>query len=602
MVINYKSKGSSNEVSMNFKMVAEVFDAINNVSSRLQITELLANLLKKATPGEARILCNLSLGMLRAPYEGTQFNIAEKTMVKIIASLTHRTVETVEKEAKKIGDLGLVVSKFYEHDPERSMSVGTVFKKLEEIEAVSGIGSQEERQNLIIELLENLDSLSAHYVVSIILGTLRLGFSDMTLIDALSWMEVGDKSIRTDLETAYNLCADIGLIAQILKEDGLKAIKKMHVHIGIPIRLAAAERLPDAQAIFEKVGSCIVQPKLDGFRLQVHVDKTNPKKPIIKFFSRNLIDMSAMFPELVQAFEQLDVTTLIVEGEAIVFEPETGNFVPFQETVKRKRKHGIEQAAQEYPLQLFLFDLLYVNGENIIDAPHETRRKKLIELMKTNKNSSLRIIPEAVVTSAQQLEHYFYEHISEGLEGVMVKKPDAVYQAGKRNFNWIKLKRIAQSHLEDTIDTVILGYYAGSGKRAHFGIGAFLVGVYNKKLDAYETVAKVGTGLKDDEWKELRAKCDKIHVAKKPINLDCAKELYPDVWVNPELVCVVRADEISLSPLHTAGKTDEKLGFALRFPRFMGYRPDKKPEQTTSPQELAQLYQDQTITGGKAKS
>lgn len=582
------------EVAMNFKAVAEVFDAINKVSARLQITELLAGLFKKATPDEARILSNLSLGLLRPPYEGTQFNVAQKSMLKIIAQLTNNAVATVEQEMKRLGDLGLVVQALYKTAPhETSMTVLQVFKKLEEIEAISGIGSQEERQQLIVSLLQNLDAVSAHYVVSIIVGTLRLGFSDMTIIDALSWMEVGHKGIRGELEIAYNNCADIGLIAYTLKEGGLKAIKHMKTQVGIPIRLAAAERLPNAQEVFEKIGNCVAQPKLDGFRLQVHLDKTDPNKPTMKFFSRNLIDMSAMFPELVKAFAAFDVQTLIVEGEAIAYEPETGSFVPFQETVKRKRKHDIEQAAQALPLQLFLFDILYLNGQELIDEPHAVRRNKLIQLLKDNGDATVKIIPEVTIKSAKELEHYFYENISAGLEGIMIKKDDAVYQAGKRNFNWIKLKRISQSHLEDTIDTVILGYYPGEGKRVHFGIGAFLVGVYNKTTDSYQTVAKVGTGLKDDEWKELRRKCDEIHVNKQPINVDCAKELYPDVWVNPELVCVVRADEISLSPLHTAGKTDENLGFALRFPRFMGYRPDKMAEQTTSPKELAHMYKDQ---------
>ena len=584
---------SSNEESMNFNVVANVFNAINAVSARLQITELLAALLKKASPAEARVICNLSLGMLRAPYEGTQFNIAEKSMIKIIATLTNHSVEDVQKEFKKVGDLGLVVADFYKNRTESTMSVTKVFKKLEEIEAISGIGSQEERQHMIVELLQELDPVCAQYVVAIIVGTLRLGFSDMTIIDALSWMVTGDKTLRVFLEAAYNRCADIGLIAQVLKEGGLEAIKKMHTHVGIPIRLAAAERLPDAKEIFAKIGPCVAQPKLDGFRLQVHVDKTQ-KKPLIKFFSRNLIDMSAMFPELVHAFENLNVTTLIVEGEAIAYEPETGHFVPFQETVKRKRKHGIEQAAQDYPLRLFLFDILYLNGEELINEPHAIRRNKLEALLEKNADPALKLIPEISIASAKELENYFYQNVSAGLEGIMVKKDDAEYQAGKRNFNWIKLKRIAQSHLEDTIDTVILGYYAGEGKRVHFGIGAFLVGVYNKTSDSYQTVAKIGTGLKDDEWKELRAKCDALQVAKKPINVECAKELYPDVWVYPKLVCVVRADEISLSPLHTAGKTGDALGFALRFPRFIGYRTDKNPDQTTSPHELAELYRDQT--------
>ena len=175
----------------------------------------------------------------------------------------------------------------------------------------------------------------------------------------------------------------------------------------------------------------------------------------------------------------------------------------------------------------------------------------------------------------------------------MVKKPNSIYQPGKRNFNWIKFKRHEVGHLEDTIDAVVLGYYAGSGKRALFGIGAFLVGVYNKEKDIFQTIAKIGTGLSDQEWKEFKKKCDAIKIPDKPVNVECPKELFPDVWTDPEIVCLVRADEITLSPLHTADKTSEHLGYALRFPRFMGYRPDKSAMQATTTKEVKRLFEDQ---------
>src|SRR5690606_31045853 len=180
-----------------------------------------------------------------------------------------------------------------------------------------------------------------------------------------------------------------------------------------------------------------------------------------------------------------------------------------------------------------------------------------------------------------------------GLEGLVVKRPNARYEPGKRNFNWIKLKRQEEGHLEDTLDCVILGYYPGSGKRAEFGIGAFLVGVYNKSHDSFQTVAKIGTGLKDDEWKDLKKRCDAIVVDHKPVNVECSKELAPDVWVFPEIICMIRADEITKSPLHTAGKSKKTLGYALRFPRFMGYRPDKEVYDATTAHEIERLYEDQ---------
>ena len=577
---------------MKFSYVSQVFDEIEKISGRLEITKLLADLLKKASPIESKIICYLSLGKLNPPYIGTQFQIAEKNFYKVIANLLSMDELEVKKLAKKYGDIGSVLElgKWRRTD---DLTVTQLYKELHKIEGISGVGAQEGKINALYGLMRKLDPISAKYVARIVIGKLRLGFSDMTVVDALSWMEVGDKSLRKQIENAYNVCADIGLIAQTLKEGGIDAIGHMGIQIGVPIRPAAAERMPTAKAIVEKIGDCIAQPKLDGFRLQIHLDKTK-KTPVIRFFSRNLIDMSYMFPDIAQAIEDLDVQELICEGEAIVQDPNTGNFLPFQETVKRKRKHGIEQAVSDMPLCVFVFDLLYLDGQEFLTKTHTKRRKELINLFKNYKDETIQVIEEKKIETAKELEKYFTENIAAGLEGLVVKKPDSHYQPGKRNFNWIKLKRQEETgQLEDTVDCVILGYYAGKGKRAFFGIGAFLVGIFNKKEDTFQTIAKIGTGVKDLEWIELKNRCDKIAVENKPKNVQCPKELFPDVWTSPEIVCLIRADEITMSPLHTAGKTMKELGFALRFPRFMGYRPDKSPTEATTVKEIKRLYKDQ---------
>jgi len=574
-----------------FSVVAETFALIEPESSRLEMTRMLAELLGKATPSEAGIICYLSLGQLNAQYIGTQFNIAEKNAIKAVAELLHQDVAEITREVKKIGDVGTVVSEGSWHVRE-DLTIHQVHAALEKIAAISGEGSHEKKISALVALLEDVDQISAKYIVRIVLDKLRLGFSDMTIVDALSWMEVGDKSLRSSIENAYNICADIGLIAQTLKADGIEAIEKMHIHVGVPIRSAAAERLPTAKAIIEKMGHCIAQPKIDGFRLQIHMDKT--KKPtFLKFFSRNLQNMSNMFPDLAQAFETLDVETIICEGEAIAYDPDSQSFLPFQETVRRKRKHGVTQAAEELPLQTFLFDLLYLNGKDMMKEPYETRRDALLKIVKHGASDRIHVIEEKHMETVKDLEDYFNENISSGLEGVVVKRPYSQYTPGKRNFNWIKLKRQEEGHLEDTIDCVILGYYAGSGKRAHFGVGAFLVGVYNKAEDRFETIAKIGTGMKDADWIDLKKRCEAIKVKEKPKNVVCPKELYPDVWVMPKIVCLVRADEITLSPTHTAAKTEKNLGYALRFPRFMGYRPDKSAFEATTVDEIKHLFKDQ---------
>lgn len=573
---------------MKFKTVSQAFEKIDTISARLKITEILADLFKNTTPEEALQLCYLSLGCLNPPYIGTQFAIAQKSMIKIVARVIGISEKDVEQQVQKLGDVGSVLEK-YEWQASEELSIKDVYKVLLEIEKIHGTGSQEEKALKLYELIHELDPLSAKFVVRIILGKLRLGFSDMTLVDALSWMHVGDKSIRKVLEHAYNICADIGLIAYELKKNGVNAIENMSIHVGVPIRPAAADRLPSAEAIIEKLGPCVVQPKLDGFRLQVHVDVTQ-KNPLIRFFSRNLIDMSAMFPEFVAVCKKLSIQTIILDAEAIVYDPNTHTFLSFQETVKRKRKHGIEELASELPLQLNIFDCMYLNGLSLLNTPQSERRTLLKKALGSSVNQTMTLIQEKHVSTAQELEDYFIGEIAAGLEGVVVKKPDSYYQAGKRNSNWIKLKYQAAEKLNDTLDVVILGYYPGHGKRAKFGIGAFLVGIHNEQTDKFETVAKIGTGLSDEAWVDLKKRCDGIALKEQPKNVVCPKELAPLIWVSPELVCEVLADEITLSPLHTAGKTDENLGFAFRFPRFVKYRTDKSSYQTTSLYELKKFH------------
>jgi DNA ligase-1 len=586
---------------MHFKDVAQNFQKIEQESSRIAITKLFAELMSHATAHEAQMITYLSLGLLRAPYEGSQFNFAEKNAVHVIADLLDMTERTAKEHAKKVGDLGTVVLEgTWKH--EKDLTLTQVYQHLCHFADISGEGSHEQKSAYLGDLLRQVDQLSACYIIRMIIGKLRLGFSDMTVIDALSWSVAGNKSLRDALEHAYNISADIGLIAARLKEDGIEAIEKMKITVGIPIRPAAAERLPTAADIIKKLGPCVAQPKLDGFRLQVHIDKHTSDKPGIAhgatrghtklwFFSRNLLDMSAMFPDLSADVKHFDVTSLIVEGEALAYDEQTDSYLPFQETVKRRRKHDIEEKAAEMPLKLVLFDILYLDGKSLLDEPHYTREKILSKLVKSYNFKSVTMIPERHMETAHELNTYFLENITAGLEGLVVKRPDAIYQPGKRNFNWIKLKRHEEEgKLDDTLDCVILGYYAGKGKRASFGIGAFLVGVYDHEEDAFKTVAKIGTGLSDAEWRSLKKQCDGEALSHKPFNVVVDKTLEPDIWVVPSIVVMIRADEITRSPVHSAGRDKDGIGYALRFPRIMGYRPDKSAADATTVAELKSLF------------
>ncbi len=595
---------------MKFSELASTFKLISYESSRLKITDLLAHLLEHATPEEAQIIAYLSLGELRAVYQGTQFNLGQKTLMAIVQKLLNMDLSELKEYLSKVGDLGVVVERVMQElaldaHKDAHFSVQQVYDRLIIIEQISGTGSQEKKIDYLLNLLQNVDPLSASMILNIILGTLRLGFSDMTLLDALSVVVVKDKSLRKIIEHAYNVRADIGYIARIVREGNVSELYHMQPKIGVPVRPASAERATTAQAIIAKIGPCAAQPKLDGFRVQVHFKRVEGKSEI-KFFSRNLQDMSSMFPDLVKAFIKCAHDQVIVEGEAIAYDEATHTFLPFQQTVKRKRKHDIDQAAQDVPLKLYLFDVLDIDGKNVMPLPHFERRKLLEKLFKSCKDGDIKnsdikdssssivnVIEERLCQTVQELQDYFDKQISEGLEGLVVKKPEAPYTPGKRNSNWIKLKRSQEGHLTDTLDTVVLGYNYGKGRRAGFGIGAILVGIYNAKLDMFQSIAKIGTGLSDQGWKELKEKCETLKTMSMPHNVQVASELYPDVWVKPEIVVEVTADEVTKSPLHKAGMGAEdgnSSGLALRFPRFLRYREDKSADQATTAQEVQALY------------
>src|SRR5260221_1831277 len=471
-----------------------------------------------------------------------------------------------------------------------------MFNVLIEIAKTSGEGTVEKKIKLLSDLLKKINAQSAKFVVRIPLGNLRLGIGDPTVLDALAKAKLGDKSQRHYLEGAYNRTSDLGLIAKTLWSAkspvaAVKSIEKLDVTVGKPIRSELCERLPNPQKVIEKMTTVDAQYKYDGFRVQIH--KNNDT---ISMFSRNLENMTHMFPELIEgAKKQIKAHSAILDSEALAYNPESEEFLPFQETTKRRRKNNIEETALKLPLKAFVFDILYKNGKSLIDEPLE---KRLEELKKTVISDGVLFPAETkTITDAKTLQIMLDDAISKGLEGVVVKKLQSPYEAGARNFNWVKLKRHSAGELKDTIDCVILGYISGKGKRTAFGAGALLVGVYDEKKDMFVTVSKIGTGLTDEEWQSIKQRAKGLERKTKPARVDSV--ITPSVWLDPKLVIEALADEITRSPIHTAGaelkegKVVEQ-GYALRFPRLVSFRDkDKKAEDATTVKELIEMYKQQ---------
>lgn len=581
---------------MLFSKLAQYFENLEQTSSRLALIDILSQLFQKVKVDEVAKVVYLIQSRVAPFYEPIEIGMAEKTVAASIARSYGVEKEEVLKEYGKVGDLGLVVQKLsaIKRHPERSegsqdlksrdssqarndrLTVTEVFETLREIARTSGEGTVEKKQNLLAGLLTSMDSISAKHLVRIPLGVSRLGIGDPTILDGFAKLKLGDRSKRKFLEGAYNRVSDLGLIGETLWQGGLEAVEKLSVHVGRPIRSQLAERLPTVEKVIEKLGEVNAQHKLDGFRVQLHKEGEN-----IRLFSRNLEETTPMFPEIVEgAKKQIKAKSVILDCEAIGFNPVSDEFLPFQETTQRRRKYGIAEMAKKIPLKAFCFDILYKDGKSLIDLELNSRLKILEETV--GAGDVLMVEKGEIVQNADKLQTMLDDAISKGLEGLVVKRPDSKYEAGARNFNWVKLKRHSSGELQDTIDCVILGYIFGKGKRSDFGAGALLAGVYDSGKDEFVTVSKIGTGLTDEEWREVKAQSEKFKVQNKPARVN--SKIVPSVWVEPSIVIEVLADEITKSPLHTAG-------LALRFPRLIKFREaDKRPEDATTVKELIEMY------------
>jgi DNA ligase-1 len=570
---------------MTFSELSGYLDRLESTSSRNELVKTLAELYTKSSPDEIQPLTYLIQGRLVPFFEPVEIGLGEKLVIASIAHAFAKPSDEVTKLFGRLGDLGMVASSLSAHGSNAALPVTEVHARLMEIALASGAGSVEKKRSLFAALLEQVDPVSAKHLVRIALGRLRLGIGDPTVLDALSFAKKGDKSLRPVLEGAYNRVSDLGLIAKTFWSGGESAVNALKVTVGRPIRSQLAERLPNPEAVIKRLGLVAVQPKYDGIRVQIHKDGST-----VRVFSRNLEDYTLMFSELTSAAQALKDQTLILDGEAIAYSKELEEYLPFQLTASRRRQHGIEQAAKDLPLVAFVFDILYRNGRDLTELPYEERLALVDEVIA----GSTVLLPAPIIKtdSVEVLTKALLDNISQGLEGVVVKRPDSKYQAGARNFNWVKLKRHTSGELSDTVDLVLLGYYFGKGKRAEFGLGALLAGVYDAENDRFGTITKLGTGLSDAEWRQIHERADKLQVAQRPARVESI--LTPDVWLEPEVVVEVIADEITPSPRHTAGKVGDEPGYALRFPRIVSFRgADKRPEDATTVKEIADLFRQQ---------
>ncbi|MBD3280961.1 ATP-dependent DNA ligase [Candidatus Dojkabacteria bacterium] len=605
---------------MKFYNFAKILVILEQSSSRNEMTEILAGFLQALDTEEVRPVMYMLTGRIAPKFIPLEFNFSTKLLLRGLEKASDIGIGEIENLMAEKGDVGLVAEELALKQKRKvdELEIKVLFEKLTRLASLEGSGSQSAKIGQFAEIYALLDPVSIKYVSRMIVGKLRLGLNDKTILDSLSWAAFGDKSYRKQLDYSYGVRADIGDIGELVLEKRLEELEALAIEPGTPVSSKLVERDKSVEAVFERIPKSIIQPKYDGLRLQIHYSKSgfedemqlvaeastiqfnlgqidSAKDSKVRIFSRNMEPLTDMFPDVVAEIEgKADrlPEAFVLDAEAIGYDPDTGKYTPFQETIKRKRKYGVKEKSESVPVKVHVFDILYTDKEDISQKAFSDRLEQLEKLSNGPfGNSNILEASESLkIDSLEEMEKVFVDYLGEGLEGVIVKDPESKYLPGTRNFDWIKLKANINSKLVDTIDAVVLGYYYGTGARAKHGIGAFLVGVYNEELDRFESIAKVGSGIKDDEWEQIVKDLEEVEANKLSENVEIKKELMPDVLVEPKIVVVVEADEITKSKLHTAGQDKKGVGYSLRFPRLKEWnRQDKDPEQISNVSEIASL-------------
>jgi DNA ligase-1 len=578
-----------------YSEIADTYEKIEATTKRLEMTDLLVDLLKRTPKEIIDKVVYLTQGKIYPDFVKLEIGVAERLAIKALAHASGRRESEIEEDMKKTGDIGETAQKFIAQKRQltffqKPLTVQRVYETFDKMARASGSGAVDTKITLLAGLLADATPKEAKYIMRTVTGNLRLGIADMTVLDALAIAYGGGKETRELVERAYNISSDLGRVAKVLAEEGLEGIKKFKVVVGEPIRPMLAERLSSPEEILEKLGGeCIAEYKYDGERIQAH-----KKGDEITLFSRRLEDISDQYPDAIQLLRQhVKAKEAILEAECVAIDPDTGEMRPFQELMHRRRKYGIEKAMEEYPVSLFMFDALYVDGKDLTLEPYPVRRKTLESVVR--EGDRVKLAKHIITGDVKELETFFLEAIEEGCEGLMCKSiaEDSVYQAGARGWLWIKYKRDYKSEMTDTVDLVVVGAFHGRGKRAGT-YGALLLAAYNPDNDTFETVTKCGTGFTDEDLAKLPEMMKKHVISHKHPRVNSMIEA--DVWFEPKVVIEVLGAEITLSPIHTCAMDAIRKGsgLAIRFPRFTGnYRLDKAAEDATTSNEIVEMYQKQ---------
>ncbi|MBI2659816.1 ATP-dependent DNA ligase [Candidatus Woesearchaeota archaeon] len=583
---------------MEYSKLVEIYEQLNRTTKRLEKTHIIAEFLKDINAEETEYVMLLLEGRVFPSYDAREIGVASRLMLKSLSTATGIPTDRIEDEWRKLGDLGLVAESIVKTKKQATLhsaklNVKKVFGNIRKLAELEGQGTVERKTQLIAELLTSAKPLESKYIVKTILGEMRIGVGEGAMRDAVVWAFFGDKigikyvkegndvqiedretysKYADAVQSAYDAANEFAVVAKAAKSKGLDGLKHIEMHIGIPIKVMLSLKVDTIEEGFETVGKpAAVEFKYDGFRIQAHKDE----KGSIRLFTRRLEDVTRQFPDAVDFIRKnVKGKNFIIDSEAVGYDRKTGKYLPFQNISQRiKRKYEIERMARDFPVEVNVFDVIYYDGKNMISEPFESRRKLLEKIIRQEPKKI--VLSRFIKTSdKKEIEKFFEDAFEAGNEGLMFKSLHAPYKPGARVGHMVKFKAIME-----TLDLVIVAAEWGEGKRSKW-LSSYQIACTDEDGNLLE-IGRASTGLKEKEEEGLSF----MEMTKrlKPL---ITSEKGKEVKVKPKIMIEVGYEEIQKSSSYSSG-------FALRFPRIIGLREDRGPEQASTLDYVKKLYEGQ---------
>lgn len=615
-----------------YSALAKTFSLIESTTKRLEknayLTSFLLLVIQRSAQDDYKSLLQtvyLCINRLSPDYEGIELGIGESLLIKAIAESTGRSLTVIKADLKREGDLGLVAMNSKSSQKTlfkpKPLTLPFVFSHLKEIATTAGHSSQAKKVSIITKLLAACQDIEAKYIIRSLEGKLRIGNAERSVLVAVAHAIVlaekekankrwSNEKLAKRLEEAtlmiksvYSELPTYDKVIPALLGVGVDRLKEIcKLTPGVPLKPMLAKPTKAIGEVLDRFENqhFTCEYKYDGERAQVHMLENGT----VGVFSRNSEDMSKKYPDLVDQLPKcIKETTksFVLDAEAVAIDRTTLKLMPFQELSRRKRK-DVKMEDIQVRVCLFAFDLLYLNGEPLLQKPLSERRKLLRDHFQPI-SGEFDFAKSSDAESTEQIQSFLEDSVKDGCEGLMVKMLDSeasYYEPSRRSVNWLKLKKDYLAGVGDSLDLVVVGGYYGKGKRTNV-YGAFLLACYDEDSETYQTICKIGTGFSDEmlqsHYKELKPL--ELEKVRGDISVGGAK---PDVWFEPKVVWEVLTADLSLSPIYTAAQgVVEERGISLRFPRFIRVRDDKNADDATQPDLIAEMYKRQALAQKDSK-